>query len=93
MAAPDWLVLSLLAVATAFIPVEVVLEMASVLPTPVVATLLTWLVAFCAAALRLALLEVADPRAVHRHTMQRQQQGWRGWSEMQSVSDMGMACI
>jgi hypothetical protein len=44
-------------------PVEVVLEIASTLPTPVVATLLTWLSAFCAAALRLALLEVAEPRA------------------------------
>lgn len=47
----------------AFIPVDVVLLMASTLPTPVLARLLTWLVAFCAAVLRLALLDVAEPRA------------------------------
>jgi len=64
LAAPAWVVLLLFADALAFMPVEVVLEMAPTLPTPVVATLLTWLVAFCAAALRLALLDVADPRAV-----------------------------
>ena len=47
----------------AFIPVDVVLLMASTLPTPVLARLLTWLVALCAAVLRLALLDVAEPRA------------------------------
>lgn len=49
-------------------PVDVVLEIASTLPTPVLAVLLTWLVAFCADALRLALLEVADPRAAQDRT-------------------------
>lgn len=41
LAAPAWVVLLLFADALAFMPVEVVLEMASTLPTPVVATLLT----------------------------------------------------
>jgi hypothetical protein len=61
-------VLVLSAYAFAFMPVDVVLEIASTLPTPVLAVLLTWLVAFCAEALRLALLEVADPRAAHDST-------------------------
>jgi hypothetical protein len=56
-------VLVLSALDLAIIPVEVVLLMASTLPTPVLALLLTWLVAFCAAVLRLALFEVAEPRA------------------------------
>lgn len=63
LAAPAWLVLVLSALALAFMPVDVVLEIASTLPTPVLAMLLTWLVAFCAAVLRLALLEFAEPIA------------------------------
>lgn len=56
----------LLAVASAFMPVDVVLEMLAVLPTPVLATLPDMPTAFWAAVLRLALLEVADPSAAQQ---------------------------
>jgi hypothetical protein len=72
LAAPAWLVLVLSALAFAFMPVDVVLETASTFPTPVLAVLLTWLVAFCAAVLRLALLEVAEPSAVGGQVVQAQ---------------------
>jgi hypothetical protein len=46
IAAPAWLVALLLAVLSAFMPVDVVLEMLATLPTPVWASLPDWPVAF-----------------------------------------------
>jgi hypothetical protein len=54
-------------------PVDVVLDTLATLPTPVLATLPDLLVAFCAAVLRLALLELADPRAAREAATARTQ--------------------
>lgn len=61
LAAPASLAAVLLALESALTPLDVVLLMLAEFPTPLKASLPEWLVAFWAAVLRLALLEVDDP--------------------------------
>jgi hypothetical protein len=63
LAAPASLCAVLSAVASARRPLAVVLEMLAALPTPLKLSLPTLLVAFCAAVLIEALLDVDDPMA------------------------------